>query len=257
MEKIRDTFKKLGLTPSKTASPNHSAEYNCPICKDGGQVHPLDEEGKVLYDQVVPCRCQAARLAVEKKERLMKYCQLPVETEDKTFETFDAYSSDLREALAVAREVANPEGKVKWLTLISKVDRGKSHLAIAICREWLKREIPARYVFVPDLLDELRTGYEREGDESFLAKMHFYKTVPLLVMDDLGSEKPSPWVVEKLTTIINTRNENGLPLVVTTNKELDNLPGDWEHRIGSRLRRHQQGKLVSIEDVGEYALRRK
>jgi DNA replication protein DnaC len=237
---------------SASITGKKSLESECAICLDMGFVHPRGANGKVLYDQAVPCRCQVARVAEERKERLLKYCYLPAGTDFQTFNTFRPYTTKLRVALDAARAVADPSGELKWLTLISKVDRGKSHLAVAICREWLKRDMPARYVFVPDLLDELRAGYEREGDESFLPRMYFYKTVPMLVMDDLGSEKPSAWVVEKLTTIINSRYENGLHLVVTTNRALDNLPGDVENRIGSRLRRHCQGKVVLIDDAEEY-----
>lgn len=248
-------MKKQGLIPSGIVSPDHSAkeEYSCSVCNDWGFVYPV-EGGQTRYDKVIPCKCQAERIDIEQSANLLKFCQLPTDTEDWTFVKFHAYTADLKEALAAASEIANSGSKIKWLILISKVDRGKSHLAVAICREWLKRGIPARYVFVPDLLDELRSGYNAEGDHSFLSMMHFYKVVPLLVMDDLGSEKPSGWVVEKLTTIINTRAENGLPLVVTTNKALDELPGDMEHRIGSRLRR--QGIVVTIEDCPEYSLRK-
>jgi len=181
-----------------------------------------------------------------------------MDSEDKTLATFDAYSPDLKRALTASKAIADPSAEeLKWLTVIAGVDRGKSHMAVAICRAWLEMGAPARYVFVPDLLDELRAGYEQEGDHSFLSRMYFYKTVPLLVLDDLGSEKPSPWVVEKLTTIINTRYENGLHLVVTTNKDLDNLPGDIEHRIGSRLYRHSKGAVIRIDDVDQFAFRKK
>jgi len=185
----------------------------------------------------------------------MRYCQLPINTGHQTLESFDAYTKDLKQAHAAAREVAKPNGELKGLTIIAKVDSGKSHLAVAICREWLKCGVPARYVFVPDLLDELRAGYQEDGEHDFVARMHFYRSVPMLVMDDLGAEKPSEWAIEKLTTIINTRAENGLHLVVTTNKTLSNLPGDTENRIGSRLRRYPAGKVVVIGDAKEYCLR--
>ena len=47
--------------------------------------------------------------------------------------------------------------------------------------------------------------------------------MPLLVLDDLGVEKSSDWVQEKLDTIVDYRYFRGLPLVVTTNKAF----ADW------------------------------
>lgn len=244
----------MGL--SKPASLSRSTDvYKCPVCRDAGFVHPRGEHGQVCYDSVVPCQCQTERIDLERKAYLLHFCRLPIETQNQTFETFKAYTPDLKEALATAKEVADPDGKLRWLTIMAKVDRGKSHLAVAICRAWLKRGIPARYVFVPDLLDELRASYQTQEDHSFLSTMHLYKTVPMLVMDDLGSEKTSEWVTEKLTAIINTRAENGLHLVLTTNKPLNALPGDVENRIGSRLRRYHAGRVIAIEDAGEYSFK--
>ena len=50
-----------------------------------------------------------------------------------------------------------------------------------------------------------------------------YSKVPLLIIDDLGKERPSEWTLEKLFTIINNRYENNLPVVITTNYNRDRL----------------------------------
>ena len=67
--------------------------------------------------------------------------------------------------------------------------------------------------------------------------------VPLLVLDDLGVEYRTDWVQEKLDTIIDYRLMQGLPLVVTTNKPLDELP----FRIASRLKRASNSKVMVID----------
>jgi len=218
-------------------------------------VHPVGPDGKTDYSRLVACSCSIERLKKEREERMLRYCSLPADTDGWTFNNFDAYNESLFEALSASQEIAKVEGDIKWLTLSGAVDCGKSHLAVSICREWLSHDKPARYVFVPGMLDDLRSGYDNNAEYSFESKMHFYKTVPLLVMDDLGTEKMTEWGYEKLCIIINHRSEEGLHLVVTTNKPLDSIPGDREHRIGSRLLRHRQGKLVII-DAPEYRLRR-
>ena len=38
----------------------------------------------------------------------------------------------------------------------------------------------------------------------------------MVVIDDLGTEKISSWVLYKLYTIIENRNENKLPIIITT-----------------------------------------
>jgi DNA replication protein DnaC len=160
-------------------------------------------------------------------------CEMPPKLQDKTFGNFKV-SKENALAVGIARDLAEGEGPYKFLTLLGETDTGKSHLAAAICNRWLERKQPARYAYVPSLLDELRQGIE---DKSYSYRFNLYCSIPLLVLDDLGLENSGRWVTERLTTLINTRLVNGLPLVVTANLPLDDLPGDEERRIGSRLAR--------------------
>ncbi len=184
----------------------------------------------------------------------MDLCRLPVDTEHMTFETFETKgNSSLIEALNFARALAEGTEGIRWLTLIGKVDRGKTHLAVAICRRCLERGVAARYTFVPLLLKELRDGFELEGENSYRLMMNFICNVGLLVLDDLGVEKDSPWAQEQIQTIVHYRGINGLPLVVTSNKPLEEMPINPKHRIASRLQRESWCRVVAL-DVGEHRL---
>jgi len=182
----------------------------------------------------------------ERRDRFLRLCRLPLGTEDRTFESFKARPG-LQDALQAALEVA--EGRLKWLTLIGGVDSGKTHLAIAITRTWLKGGRPARFAVVPALLDELRRGYHPQADMSYDQEYHFFSNVDLLVLDDLGMESNTPWAQEKLDMLVNYRYENALPLVVTTQLSLSQI----SDRIASRLQRAEFGKVVNIKAV-EYRL---
>jgi DNA replication protein DnaC len=206
------------------------------------------EVGHPDYGKVVPCKCQVDIMTKARKERMLKYCQLPDDSEGMTFESFRT-SPQLKEAFDAAKAVA--AGDIMWLTLLSKVDRGKTHLAVAICRDRLARGEPAKYAYVPLLLDELRAGY---NDESYQARMQQFLDVSLLVLDDLGvTKKPSDWAMEKLNTIIDYRYINGKDLVVTMNCPVNAIPGDDEGRIGSRLQRVRNGRVIAME-APEYRL---
>jgi DNA replication protein DnaC len=177
----------------------------------------------------------------------LKYCELPEGTEDRTFTTFKAYNTKLKEALEAAKDVVS--GKIKFLTLSSDVDRGKTHLAIAICRSWLGKGRSAKYAFVPLLLDELREGFQKGNEESYYSMFEFYRKVGLLVLDDLGAEHKTEWAIEKLETIIDYRYINQLSTVITTNCSPDEFPP----RIRSRIQRAKDSKVIVI-DCPEYRL---
>ena len=225
-----------------------SSEPNCKICNDFGVVHPLREDGSPDYANIKTCTCMIENVKREHAERLLRYCDLPEKTEAKTFEAFEARDELCREAKQVAYKMARGDDEVIFLTLLSKTGRGKSHLAIAICREWLKRSTPAKYAFVPELLDQIRDSYRQDEltGQTYSRLLEFLGTVPLLVLDDLGTEKKSEWACEKLQTIVDRRARSALPLVVTTNKSLDNLPNDDEGRIASRLQREIWCRVVLL-----------
>ncbi len=220
--------------------PENQKVHDCKSCGDSHFVYPLKSDGSTDYSQVVPCECVREKLEREKRGRLLRWCELPEATEHMTFENFKR-TKHLEEAYQTARSVAEEEEGAKWLTLMSEVYHGKTHLAVAICRRWLARGKPARYAYVPLLLEELRRGFREGGDNSYEARFDMFLNVPLLVLDDLGTENPTPWVQEKLDTIVDYRLMHGLNLVVTTNFGYEELPV----RIASRLSR--AGRIVLIE----------
>ncbi len=217
------------------------------MCQDIGFLNPLLADGRPDYSSIIRCQCRTEQDAADRQQRYMKYCQLPQNTEHLTFETFQTKKrADLKKAYDLALRLANEDSAIKWLTLIGNVDTGKTHLAIAICRRWLARGKAARYSFVPSLLRELKKGFELDGEQSYQAKFNMFCHVPLLVLDDLGVENPSVWAREQLQMLVHERGINALPLVVTTNLPLDELRGDDEHRIASRLRRERFCHIVEI-----------
>ncbi len=184
--------------------------------------------------------------AKQRKARLMEFCELPAGTESLTFENFNQIPGT-EEAYAAALDLARGGAKaLLWLTLVAPPDRGKTHLAIAACRQRVDQTEPALYRFVPDLLRELRKGYDNhEYDERF----ERYCEVPLLVLDDLGAENQTPWVQEQIDSIIDHRYVRRLPLIITTNLRADQLAP----RVRSRIQRATWGKVVTVTS-GEYRL---
>lgn len=238
-----------GIPPKSSGTPLDGAdqpeESPCPICHGAHFVHPCLESGKPNFSQVVPCRCIEDNIEAERRRLFLKLCELPRATEHMTFDNFEV-GPGLEEAFEMSKALAEGSADFNWLTLMSDADRGKTHLGIAIVRHWIAQQRPARYAYVPLLFEELRRGFREEGERSYDYRFEFYLNVPLLMLDDVGTENRTPWVQEKLDTIIDYRLMNDLALVVSTNLVMDELP----FRIASRLQR--RGKIVVI-DAPEYS----
>lgn len=223
-----------------------SADFKCAICRDARFVHPA-EGGRPVFSRVVPCGCAVSEMEFRKQQALLRLCELPNGTEKWTFENFQIYP-EVKNAYDCALELAEESGPLRWLTLVADVDVGKTHLAVAICRRWLARCKPARYGWVPLLLDELKQGMDnKEYDQRF----QFLLNVPLLILDDMGTQNSTPWVTERLETLVDYRYVNDLPLMITTNLPVDRLG----IRVASRIMRKEGSRIVTI-DAPEYRTRK-
>ena len=70
---------------------------------------------------------------------------------------------------------------------------------------------------LPRLLGILRDTYNDDARHSIADVIAQLCAVDLLHIDDVGAEQSSPWVLEQLYTIVNTRYEDGRAVLVTTN----------------------------------------
>ena len=166
--------------------------------------------------------------------------EIPEEMQQRmTFSGFDvrggrAASRTGRESLVRAKEAAEtfaaaPEG---WLLFTGPGGSGKTHLAVAIGSESLDRGQPVFFAFVPSLLDHLRSTFSPDSPIGYDELFEQLKTVPLLILDDLGAESSTPWAEDKLYQIVVHRHEARLPTVITSAIE---DPEETKPRIASRL----------------------
>ncbi len=106
---------------------------------------------------------------------------------------------------------------------------GKTHLVCAIVKRLIERcqnINPVLYVTEPDMLGRIRKTYNhRDGEETEDEVMRRLSTVPLLIVDDVGKEEVAdPRFVQRVWfSIINTRYDNLLPVVITANLDPDDI----------------------------------
>lgn len=158
---------------------------------------------------------------------------------DKTFENFSLRRNEdmdatrqgnLERALQTARKFA--EQPKNWLVFNGVYGCGKTHLAAAIANYQVAHEQPMpMLVVVPDLLDYLRATFSPTSPTSLDRAFDQVKNVPMLILDDLGTESATPWAREKLFQLLNHRYVTGQATVITTSTAIEEI----EPRLKSRM----------------------
>jgi DNA replication protein DnaC len=124
------------------------------------------------------------------------------------------------------------------LVVHGSLGTGKTHQAYGALRR-IAEAGPANFQMIattaPDLYGLLRPGGSEKGSEHELKQLC---RIPLLLLDDLGTEKLSEFTEETTTRIVNHRYNESLPLLITTNLPVraDSGPSqDLVTRLGDRL----------------------
>ncbi len=208
--------------------PEQSAD-ECPKC---------DGLGVIVADDGSTVKCSCGAWDMANVARALSRARLPERYRRKTLEGFKAARGDkargrLRDA---ARSYAIAfEREEKGLILRGVTGCGKTHLAVGILHDVLKRGFTGQYCNVTDLLTRLRESYSDESAEREGLILEEAGSVDLLVFDDLGAEMPTDWVRDRIYLILNRRYESARPVIVTTNCDDAELREKIGARIVSRL----------------------
>ncbi len=201
----------------------------CPHCGGTGFLN----KGKT----VVLCSCRFD------ERDMSKYLRIPPRFQDATFENYIPVSQSQKSALKVCLSYAMSfdlkEGR--GITLLGPPHMGKTHLAVAILKAVYKTKMVRGIFFdTKDMFFRLKSIME--NNERYTRMMNVLLQVPLLVLDDLGSERLSDWQREIITHIISHRYNSMKSTIITTNYALRRMN---EKEIAKTLEERLSEAVVS------------
>lgn len=221
--------------------------YKCPACKDTGFI----DNGNTT----VKCSCYRQQLI----NHLYAYSNLNL-AESGNFSAFDeGYYSDTADEARHGISISPRENILyikdackkfidnfncrdeRNLFFCGPAGTGKTFMSHCIASELLNREITVLYQTAPVLfnrLNDLRFRSAKENGDSDAVQSNIFN-VELLIIDDLGTEPPSPSRYAELLTILNTRKNNSLlkpcKTIISTNISVKDLYTYYDERIASRI----------------------
>jgi DNA replication protein DnaC len=228
MESLATILQRIAAQSSGKATANSTVgeptPINCWVCFDRGFYTRSGE--------LVQCACKKS--AYEQHLRT-KIADLPSELAASSIANFDQSRSVQGLHDAYEAGLALLDGRLIGLLLEGDAGLGKTHLAAALVKAFREQDMLARFVFVPDLIAELRMAIQ--ADQSFDAIIESYAKHGFLVLDDLGRgrETPTPFEADALTRIIQARYAGNQPFVITTNRSFDDVAYNFGHGMADRM----------------------
>jgi DNA replication protein DnaC len=209
---------------------------------------------------------------MERERRRLKAARIPERYQRCTLDTFDpafkGADSSLGKALLTARRFVDEypiDTAGKGLMFVGSNGVGKTHLAVGVLRR-LIRERGARGLFCDyrELLKSIQNSYNPEVRTTELELLKPVFAAEVLVLDDLGAQKPNEWVSDTVALILNTRYNDRQTTIITTNFP-DQPAGAGElskeeraarkqtlgDRIGDAMRSRLAEMCMRVEMVGD------
>lgn len=206
-------------------------EKLCRYC--GGDIlEPRIIGGEPLPDDICTLACLKYFCRKEKPERYLEHCMVPERYLKCSFENYKAENDEVKKVLSQLKNIERIEDSI---LLTGPAGCGKTHLSVALMRDQSLKSLRFSWFHkATDILMELRSVYDEEGkSEKEIFKK--YLTEDILIIDDIGAEKVSDYVIQSWYKIIDDRYSACLPTAYTTNLKLSEIGSRFGDRIASRL----------------------
>lgn len=220
------------------------------ICKECGE--PQQKEIDILgVSRKVPvlCRCKKERIEQQTKEEQSREKQdklrqlftnslMDHKFNSETFENWDFKKGDKKMYNLGIKYCEKFQGVKKeglGFLFYGTPGNGKTFLSNCIANRLLNNMYPVICVSINALLERIRKTYSKWGQEGEDTILNALSIADLLIIDDLGTEQDTDWSRSRIYNIIDNRYRNGFPLIISTNKSIDQLKNMYHERTIDRL----------------------
>src|SRR6202522_3887269 len=218
------------------AYPFKMARADCPNCEgsgwkvvertiEGAQALAADRPGagagepKMVW--AVPCDCTTG----DKTERALQRARVPERYRHCDFENYEtdndienvsreqmaAWNRSLAQAKMFVQRFAQEYSPVPGMQsehgilLMGPCGVGKTHLAVSALKTIVLRGHTGLFYDYRELLKAIQDSYNPENKATEISLLEPVLKTEILVLDDVGSSKPSPWALETVWHVLNTQ----------------------------------------------------
>ena len=247
---IRDLSNRRASLLSQGGLPADylDATYDCPDCKDTGY---LDNQ-----------KCHCFQKAIIELFYTQSHLKGLLDAENFDSFSFDYYSQNYidrlsgQNSLQLAKRAYNEcqnfiqtfDTEHNNLLLFGTTGIGKTFLTHCIAREIMNSIHSVLYLTATEFFDALLSKALGRTDES----VNLYEQIQecdLLIIDDLGTERNTEFVISQLFVCLNERILNQKSTIISTNLTLDEIKANYTERTFSRISNHYRILRLAGDDI--------
>lgn len=218
-------------------------------------LHVQGKEIRLTYEM---CPRKRQSQQQEEKRSFINSLYMPkdiVEAKFKDLDPDDRYEA-IRQAMNYTENAETEKGQ-KGLYFHGPFGVGKTHLLGAIANKLANKRIASYLIYMPELVREMKSSL---GDNTLKEKVEKFKTIPVLMLDDIGAESMSSWFRDEiLGSILQYRMMERLPVFFTSNYNLEELEkhlmtnnrGDVEQLKAGRIIERIKQVSNPVEVIGQ------
>lgn len=217
-------------------------EVACPFGECDGSTWVLDE----ATGDARPCRCREQRVKKGLSGRLRG--GIPQRMRGASLERHPFLDpSVVRHIRTFMRQIDDHLRTGNGLWLHGDIGTGKTTVALLVAGAAREAGHSVAIYSTPLLFAELRATFDADSNDSFMRLFRRLTAVDLLVLDDLGAERETAWVLEQLFSLVNERWQDQRSIVVTSNSpdpSQDATLGTLRQTIGRLTAESKRGAQV-------------
>lgn len=177
------------------------------------------------------CRCQAEenkeltkRFDEEALDRRREICFGNNKLKSATFKNDDRSNPKISDAMRrYADKFDEFKALGKGLLLYGSVGTGKTFYSACIANELIEQGYKVLMTNFTTIINTLQSRFD--GRQEYIDGLNKYD---LLILDDLGVERNSEYMLEQVYNIVNERYKTGKPMIITTNLAIEELKAPKE-----------------------------
>lgn len=260
MEKIQDILKRSGILSNLSYNPSELTpfeyakkrakwanevqgvlkDYNCKRCLNRGYIMEPKKTGEIVS---VRCKCMDIRRSI----RILKRSGLDELVRNSTFDKFETDTEWRIQAKELAIKYTK-EYNGNWFLASGVPGCGKTHLCVAICREFMLQGMETKYMLWRDEVTKIKAYM---NSDKYDERIKEFCSVKVLYIDDFlkvgRNEEPTTADIGVAFEILNNRYiSHDLITVISTERSIEELL-DIDSALGSRIYERSKGFILRVD----------